>query len=113
MKLNAYSIYDHKAKMYMRPFFVHNSAVATRTIADLVNDTTHEIGKHPEDYSLFFLGEWDDNTAAFDNEVGPTIVANCWELVDEHAGGPQIDLIDGDLSNATDADIALLKKQAN
>ena len=65
-----YSIYDHKAKMYMRPFFVPNREVALRVVTDLVNDSEHEIGKHPEDYALFYLGEWDDNSAEFDNNIG-------------------------------------------
>lgn len=61
MKLFAYSIFDMASGAYMRPFFLPQDAQALRTFTDIATDAEHEIGKHPEDYSLFRLGIFDDN----------------------------------------------------
>jgi len=58
-----YSVYDSKAETYTPPFFQHREAMAIRTFSDCVNDPGHTFGMHPEDYTLFHLGEYDDNLA--------------------------------------------------
>ena len=60
MKLILFSIYDIKGKIYIPPFAKHNSEVAIRDFTDMVNDPTTRINKHPQDYNLVQLGEWDD-----------------------------------------------------
>lgn len=67
MKLKMFSIYDQKADSYTTPFFMHNEAVAIRTFRDMAVDTSHQIGKNPSDYTLFFLGEWDDQEATVES----------------------------------------------
>jgi hypothetical protein len=32
-----------------------------RAFTDIATDADHQIGKHPEDYSLYRLGTWNDN----------------------------------------------------
>nr|UXQ88125.1 MAG: nonstructural protein [Microvirus sp.] len=56
-----YSVYDSKAETYTPPFFQHREAMALRTFADCCNDDGHTFGKHPEDYTLFDLGTYDDD----------------------------------------------------
>lgn len=56
-----YAVYDSKGQSYTPPFFDHAEGRALRTFADCCNDTEHQFGKHPEDYTLFNLGEYDDN----------------------------------------------------
>lgn len=60
MKLNVYSIFDTAAGTYMRPFFLQSDGQATRAFTDIATDADHEIGKHPEDYSLHRIGIFDD-----------------------------------------------------
>ena len=63
MKLEIFTIHDVKAAVYNRPQFMINKAMAIRTFGDLVNDNhgdNNEISKHPEDYTLFHIGTWDD-----------------------------------------------------
>lgn len=62
MKLVACAIYDSVAKAFLPPFFVHNSVIAQRAVSDVANDDSHAIGKNPADYTLFRLGEFDDDT---------------------------------------------------
>jgi len=61
MKMNAYSIFDSASGIYQRPFFMPADGQATRAFKDISCDADHEIGKHPEDYSLWRVGIFDDN----------------------------------------------------
>ncbi len=69
MKLNIYSIFDTASGLYSRPFFDGADASATRAFQDLVSDPEHPVGKHPEDYSIFRVGLWDDNNGLLTNEA--------------------------------------------
>ena len=53
MRLNVYTIFDSAAGAYMRPFFMQSDGQALRSFTDIATDKDHEIGKHPEDYSLY------------------------------------------------------------
>jgi hypothetical protein len=66
MKTKMYTIYDIKAKVYNKPFYVINEQVAIRMANDLLTDKSADVSKHPEDYVMIELGEYDDNTATFD-----------------------------------------------
>lgn len=59
MKLNMYCIYDTATGVYLRPFFMQSDGQATRSFKDIATDADHEIGKHPEDYSLHRIGVFD------------------------------------------------------
>lgn len=57
-----YSVYDAKAETFTPPFFQHREGMALRTFKDCICDKGHTFGMHPEDYTLFDLGEYDDET---------------------------------------------------
>lgn len=57
-----YSIRDSKSEVYGQPFAQKTEAEAKRTFVAVSNDKTTFIGKYPEDYDLFALGHYDDNT---------------------------------------------------
>lgn len=61
MKHNMYAIYDTAAGMYLRPFTAIADGQAQRGFSDIIMDKDHEFGKHPEDYTLFKVGIFDDN----------------------------------------------------
>ncbi len=65
MNQKIFTIYDSKAKAYLTPFFLHQEGMALRIFTDCINDTVHQFGKHPEDYTLFLLGSWSDEKAKF------------------------------------------------
>ena len=58
--LKAFAVYDQKAEAYLRPFFTKTRGQAIRGFVDAVNDPNHEFNKHPDDYTLFYLGEFDE-----------------------------------------------------
>lgn len=57
-----YSIYDEKAEIFSTPFFSMNDNMAIRSFQDLANDPSSTIYKHPEDYKLYELGEFEDQS---------------------------------------------------
>ncbi len=80
MNLNIYTIYDTAAAAYMRPFFLQSDGQAKRMFNDIANDADHDIGKHPEDYTLMFLGTFNDQTAKIHPE-NPQCLATALECV--------------------------------
>lgn len=80
MRLTMYSIFDTASKSYMRPFFCAADGEAMRLFADIVNDGEHPVGKHPEDYSVFRIGMFDDNKGSLHPE-DPECLAVGLELV--------------------------------
>jgi len=60
MIFKVFVVYDDKAKAYCLPFFLPEVGQAVRAFADSVNDLSHPIGQHPEDYYLFQAGTFDN-----------------------------------------------------
>jgi hypothetical protein len=64
MILKIYSIYDSAAKAYTQPWFMPNDAVALRAFENNVNDEKGgQIYSNPDQFTLFHIGEWDDEKA--------------------------------------------------
>lgn len=63
MKLQCYAIYDNKAKAFVAPFFMINDAVAIRAFSNSANDPENMICKYPNDFCLYNVGCFDDDTA--------------------------------------------------
>lgn len=71
-----YCIYDKKANAFTNdPFMVDFKGQAMRGFADLANSRDNDIGKHPEDYSLFYLGTFNKETAEIITEAGGKVHA--------------------------------------
>lgn len=60
--LNLYAIYDKKACSYNTPFYCKTNGIAVRIFADLVSDTSSVVSRHPEDFELYCLGEFNEDT---------------------------------------------------
>lgn len=65
MTQRLYTVYDEKAEAFLPPFFVPAHGIALRAFKDCINSKDHQFGKHPADYTLFYLGDWDDVTCHF------------------------------------------------
>jgi len=68
MNHRLFTVYDEKAEIFIPPFFVPTDGLAVRAFADCVNSADHQFGKHPHDYTLFFVGTFDDSDASFQIE---------------------------------------------
>jgi hypothetical protein len=71
MKLEIFSVYDSKAKAFLPPFFLPMVGQATRIFQNCANDKTHQFGANPADYTLFHLGDFDDEKAIIETKPTP------------------------------------------
>lgn len=83
MILNVYSIYDSAAATYGRPFFLPSAGIAMRQFSDEVNRPAEDniFYKHPNDFFLYFLGKFNDETGEFDLISRPEQIARAQDLV--------------------------------
>lgn len=65
MQLKMFSIRDSKAEIYNRPFFTHTLGEAEREFTRISNDPQSQISQFPEDYDLYYVGTYDDNSGKF------------------------------------------------
>ena len=75
MRQKVFAIYDTQAACFLRPFFTQQDGQAVRMFGDLVSDLDHPVGQHPEDYSLYRIGTFDDSNAMLDGENPQRIAA--------------------------------------
>lgn len=64
MLLRCYSVFDRKALQYFPPFHSSTDGAAVRSFGDLANDPATNVGRHPNDFVLFYVGEYDDQKGA-------------------------------------------------
>ena len=67
---------DRAADVFNRPFFVPHRNVAIRDFTDEVNRVAgdNQLNKHPDDFDLYLLGEFDDARGAFVNNDPQVLV---------------------------------------
>jgi len=76
MIYRCYSVRDLKAAAFAPPFFLGRDEVAVRTFSDALADPTHPMHAHPEDYQLFYLGEFNDETGLLQGADTPRFLVN-------------------------------------
>lgn len=81
MLLKVYTVYDTKAECYLQPFYCKSKGEALRSFTEISNDKNSQIGKYPEDFTLFELGEWSDATAKFGQHDTPISLGVAIEFV--------------------------------
>lgn len=62
MVLKIYGIRDTKTEIFNNPFFNHSHGEAERNFTDLVNDPQSQVNRYPEDFDLYFMGEYETKT---------------------------------------------------
>lgn len=58
-----YTVFDVKAGVYGTPFFSMRDELALRMFADIANNPDTMINRHPEDFTLYGVGEFDADNA--------------------------------------------------
>ena len=67
-----YAVYDRKAEVYSQPFLEIKDGTAIRAVQDIViNNRDHAFAKHPSDFSLHKLGEFDEQTGVITGKNKP------------------------------------------
>lgn len=65
MIIKLFAVFDSKAALFGQPFSDQQEGSAIRNFSDAVNDGSNPNNlwnKHPEDFSLFQIGEFDNNS---------------------------------------------------
>ena len=77
MKLHVVSVRDRAADAFGRPIFVAAIGQAIRSFQDEINRSgeNNEMNKHPDDYDLYHLGTWDDESGKFEMLAEPKQLA--------------------------------------
>jgi len=67
------AVRDSASGLFGQPFFVPSTAVAVRGFSDAIakSEDNSDLVKHPEDFALFELGSFDDETGKFVNVSDP------------------------------------------
>jgi len=65
MILKGYSIRDQKSEVYNTPFFKKTHGEAERDFRTLCNDEKSTVNKFPDDFDLYYVGDYDDNLGVF------------------------------------------------
>lgn len=71
MKLQLFTVWDSAAQRYLEPFFAATVEVALRMFRSVVNTEGHQFNRFPEDYTLFHLGEFDQEDGRLSVEHAP------------------------------------------
>lgn len=78
------AVHDRQLDTYMRPFVAQTPGQAIRSFRDEVNRPESELNKHPEDYSLYKVGEWKaENGIVFPLKNGPEQLALASNLTEK------------------------------
>jgi len=87
-QLQVFVLRDDKAAMFLQPFCSLNASTATRDMATLANDPSHQFGAHPMDYHLFHVGYFDHDTGLVISEAAPVLVTSLLSLVERRPSLP-------------------------
>lgn len=66
MILQVMAVYDQKARAFLMPFYVSHVDVGVRSFGQAANTPGHQVCAHPEDFSLWHLGRFNDDNATFE-----------------------------------------------
>lgn len=74
MKYKIICVRDRAADVYSVPNMVLNTGAAIRAFGDEIRkphteDRPNQFNTHPEDFDLYLLGEYDDETASFETHA--------------------------------------------
>lgn len=84
-----YSIRDTKSELYSTPWYAINHATAIRNFSKAVNSSESPIKEQPEDYDLWYVGEYDDNTGKINPEPTPQHISKAVDcLKNKQADAP-------------------------
>lgn len=77
MKSQVMAVRDRAMDAFMRPMFVPAVGAGVRAFSDEVNRKAadNSMNVHPEDFDLYHLGEFDEQTGAFELFSAPKMVA--------------------------------------
>lgn len=86
MEMLCFAVYDQAAHAYMEPFFAPTVELAIRGFRHAVNKPGHPFNDYPEEYTLFLLGSFSQQTGELVGKA-PQHISVGVQVVDT---GPQL-----------------------
>lgn len=80
MRLVAVAVRDSAVDAFMRPFFVPTTAFAIRSFGEEMKNKESPMFAHPEDYALFEVGSFDEESGRFENVDSPRQLVRAVDL---------------------------------
>ena len=68
--MKMFAVYDKAIEGFMTPFFLQAKGEAVRGFIDSMDQDT-PLAKHPEDFQLWYLGDFDPVSGEVTNDHGP------------------------------------------
>ncbi|WNK13720.1 MAG: nonstructural protein [Microvirus sp.] len=69
---SCFTVYDTKSAIFANPFVSQNKMTALRDFQQAANDPQSQISNYPEDFILFEIGTFDENTGS----ISPMLPVN-------------------------------------
>jgi len=80
MTLLVFSVFDTKAEAFLRPYCAETRGLALRAFTDAVRDPNHEMHRHAEDYTLFQVASFDQETGKVSPLAAPISIVTAITL---------------------------------
>lgn len=93
MKQRVFAIFDACAGAYLPPFMMPRDEQALRAFRECINSPSHQFAMHPQDYTLFFIGTFDDQTAKYTQPEAFVSLAQAITLKARPVADDQLQLI--------------------
>lgn len=83
MILKICAVRDQAADVFGRPYFVPTTGIAIRSFTDEVNreNEDNQLYKHPKDFTLYELGDYDDNEAIITTHAQPKLLVSADQVM--------------------------------
>lgn len=87
MKVLVMAVRDKRTEFFLTPtMFCRAKGEGVRWFMDVLNDKNSQFSKHPADFELFVLGEFDDNSGQFTQDASvPMRILSGLEVSSESA----------------------------
>lgn len=81
MLLKIFSIRDSKGEMYNQPFLKKTMGEAERDFHQLCQDEKSMVWKYPDDFDLYYLGDFDDQSGKLSSLATPQHIVKAVQVL--------------------------------
>lgn len=75
MKHLVFTVRDKAIGAFLQPFFTRSKGEAVRSFMEACNDPKHNFNRNSSDYTLFYLGDFDDVSGLFNPQDPERVLA--------------------------------------
>lgn len=95
MITNIYSVYDKAVGAFLPTFVCRSTGEAIRSFMDACSDGKTSFCQHPDDFTLFHLGSFDDSNGVLEALMTPVRVISAFECTRNDAILPPVERAPG------------------